>query len=31
MLTGPEYLVPDGEVDIRDIALMAIHYGEMYT
>lgn len=30
MPTEPGYLVPDGKVDIGDIALVAIHYGEVH-
>ena len=29
-ITGPEYLVPDGMVDMRDISLIARHFGEHY-
>ena len=29
-ITGSEHLVPDGRVDIRDLALMASNYGETY-
>jgi len=29
-ITGPEYLVPDGKIDIRDIALITIHFEEIY-
>ena len=29
-ITGPEHLVPDGTVDMRDIGLIAKHYGETY-
>jgi len=29
-ITGPTYLVPDGKVDMRDVALVAIHFGERY-
>ena len=27
-ITGPEYLVPDNKVDIRDVSLIARHFGE---
>ena len=29
-ITGPESLVPDGKVDMRDISLVARHFGEHY-
>jgi len=29
-ISGPEYLVPDGTVDMRDIALIARNFGEEY-
>jgi parallel beta-helix repeat protein len=29
-ITGPESLVPDGRVDMRDISLIARHFGEHY-
>jgi hypothetical protein len=29
-ITGPEYLVPDNKVDMRDISLIAMHFGENY-
>ena len=29
-ITGPEYLVPDGKVDMRDIGLAATDYGKYY-
>lgn len=30
-ITGEIYLVPDDQIDIRDVALVAIHFGEDYT
>lgn len=27
----PAFLVPDGKVDMRDIGLLALHYGEHYV
>jgi parallel beta-helix repeat protein len=30
-ITGPEQLVPDGKVDMRDIGLIARHFGDHYT
>jgi parallel beta-helix repeat protein len=29
-ITGPEPLIPDGKVDMRDIGLIAKHFGERY-
>ncbi|UCB60906.1 MAG: hypothetical protein JSW72_02285 [Candidatus Bathyarchaeota archaeon] len=29
-LTGPIYLTKDGKIDIRDVALVGIHFGEEY-
>jgi hypothetical protein len=29
-ITGPEQLVPDGKVDMRDISLVVVHFGERY-
>jgi hypothetical protein len=29
-ITGSEPLVPDGKVDMRDISLIAKHFGERY-
>lgn len=30
-ITGLEYVVPDGKVDIRDVALIAVNFGKIYT
>ena len=30
-ITGPEHLVPDGEVEMRDIGLIARNFGEIYS
>ena len=30
-ITGPDIWIPDGKCDMRDVGLVAVHFGEAYT